>query len=201
MRLKSLHAFEFLRDTKKDVLSALCNANVVYRYHSITMLINHFISQDDYMTPKSAWEAIAHLIPKDKVIWEPFYGDGTSGRFLQELGFEVIHEPIDFFVEDHGDVIVSNPPFSMVKEVVQRLLVLKKPWILLMPVQKLSTQYFLPFNNTNLQLVIPAKRVNFTKIDEDGKVDLKKSKNCPFDCYYYFYDIKLDLPSGALLLR
>jgi hypothetical protein len=59
----------------------------------------------------------------------------------------------------------------------------------------------LPFNNTNLQLVIPAKRVNFTKIDEGGKVDLKKSKNCPFDCYYYFYDIKLDLPSGALLLR
>ena len=29
---------------------------------------------DDYMTPKYAWENIQHLIPKDKVIWEAFYG-------------------------------------------------------------------------------------------------------------------------------
>ena len=39
-----------------------------------------FTKHDDYMTPKSAWENIKQYIPKDKVIWEAFYGDGQSGR-------------------------------------------------------------------------------------------------------------------------
>lgn len=56
-----------------------------------------FAVHDDYMTPKSAWEAIHSYIPKDKMIWEPFYGDGKSGDYLKELGFHVIHEPMDFF--------------------------------------------------------------------------------------------------------
>jgi len=32
-----------------------------------------FLKHDSYMTPKSAWDNIKHLIPKDKVIWEAFY--------------------------------------------------------------------------------------------------------------------------------
>jgi len=28
-----------------------------------------FLKHDSYMTPKSAWDNIKHLIPKDKVIW------------------------------------------------------------------------------------------------------------------------------------
>ena len=46
---------------------------------------------DDYQTPKEVWKSIAHFLPKDKVIWESFYGDGRSGKYLQELGFQVIH--------------------------------------------------------------------------------------------------------------
>ena len=164
------------------------------------MNITRFQTHDDYMTPKSAWEAIRHLIPKDKVIWEPFYGDGKSGQYLKELGFEVIHEPIDFYTEDRGDIIVSNPPFSDVKQVVQRLRKLNKPWILLMPVQKLSTNYFreafVTEGDDKLQLVIPYERVQFTKI-EKGEVVNTKTK-CPFDCYYYFYDCKL--PNNAMWL-
>ena len=56
-----------------------------------------FQEHDDYMTPKYVWENIQPFIPKDKIIWEPFFGDGTSGEHLRELGFEVIHKPIDFF--------------------------------------------------------------------------------------------------------
>jgi hypothetical protein len=114
------------------------------------------------MTPKSAWEAIRHLIPKDKVIWEPFYGDGKSGKYLKELGFDVIHEPIDFFFEDRGDIIVSNPPYSreLMPKIVKRLKELNKPWILLMPVQKLNTNYFREaFMDDKLELVIPYERV------------------------------------------
>ena len=33
-----------------------------------------FTKHDDYMTPRYAWENIKHLIPRDKIIWEAFYG-------------------------------------------------------------------------------------------------------------------------------
>ena len=55
-----------------------------------------FSKHDDYMTPKYAWEAIQSLIPKNKVIWEAFYGNGNSGKYLSELGFDVIHKEVDF---------------------------------------------------------------------------------------------------------
>ena len=71
-----------------------------------------FIKHDDYMTPRHAWEAIKEYIPQDQTIWEAFYGDGDSGNHLKDMGFPVIHEPVDFFTNDLGDIIVSNPPFS-----------------------------------------------------------------------------------------
>ena len=47
-----------------------------------------FTNDDDFMTPKSAWEDISVYLPRNKVIWECFYGDGRSGGFLKELGFD-----------------------------------------------------------------------------------------------------------------
>jgi len=64
--------------------------------------LKSFLKHDDYMTPKYAWENIQKFIPKDKIIWEAFYGDGKSGNYLKELGFNVIHEPFDFFENDVG---------------------------------------------------------------------------------------------------
>ena len=61
---------------------------------------------DEYMTPPSAWEAIQKYIPKNKVIWEAFYGDGKSGDTLRTLGFKVIHDKVDFFENNLGDVIL-----------------------------------------------------------------------------------------------
>ena len=72
---------------------------------------NSIRCHDDYMTPKYAWEWIKYFIPKYKIIWEAFYGDGGSGKIITDLGFNVIHEETDFFTNSMGDVIVSNPPF------------------------------------------------------------------------------------------
>jgi len=151
-----------------------------------------FTKHDHYMTPKYAWENIKHLIPKDKIIWEAFYGDGTSGTFLQELGLETIHEDIDFFNNDKGDIIVSNPPFSKSKEVMNRLKILDKPFIIIMPCSKISTQYFREnFKNSgDLQIIIPRKRIQFQKLI-DGKVPDNWENKCNFDCFYYCYKIGL----------
>ena len=119
-----------------------------------------FLKHDDYMTPRYAWENIKQYIPKDKVIWEAFMGDGKSGEYLKDMGFDVIHDYDDFFISNKGDVIVSNPPFSKSKEILNRLKVLDKPFILILPCSKICTQYIREnFKNTELQIIIPRKRI------------------------------------------
>jgi hypothetical protein len=149
-----------------------------------------FLKHDDYMTPKYAWENIKQYIPKDKVIWEAFYGDGTSGNDLKELGFDVIHEPVDFFENDLGDVIVSNPPFSKCKEILDRLEQTNKPFILIFPSSKINTQYFRKWKN-KIQIIIPKSRIHFTKLIEGEKPEGWKNA-CNFDCFYYCYKINLE---------
>ena len=154
-----------------------------------------FIKHDDYMTPKSAWENIQQFIPRDKIIWEAFFGDGKSGRYLEELGFDVIHKEVDFFENDLGDIIVSNCPFSQTKEIFKRLLVLDKPFILLLPVSKMNTSYFREWKNKinekDFQIIIPPKRIHFEK-HVDGKVPDKWKSSCNFDCHYYCYKMGLE---------
>ena len=150
-----------------------------------------FIKHDAYMTPNSSWDNIKNFIPKNKVIWEAFYGDGKSGEHLKKLGFEVVHEPIDFFDNDKGDVVVSNPPFSKCAEVLKRLVKLDKPFILILPSSKINTQYFrqLFYNNKNkIKLIIPRKRIQFDK-KIDGKTPDGWKNSCNFDCFYYCWQI------------
>ena len=157
-----------------------------------------FQKHDDYMTPKSAWEAIQQFIPKDKVIWECFYGNGSSGVYLTELGCNVIHEDIDFFENDKGEIIVSNPPFTLVKQVLKRLLELDKPFIMILPSSKINTSYFREWKDKHIQIIIPRKRIQFVKL-VDGKVPEKQKKACNFDCFYYCY--KMNLPSDIVWLE
>lgn len=145
-----------------------------------------FLKYDDYMTPKSAWENIKQFIPQDKIIWEAFYGDGKSGENLKELGFNVIHEQIDFYEHNKGDMIISNPPFSDAKNIMNRLLEIDKPFILIFPSSKINTQYFRAWKNKGLQIIIPRKRIQFLK---DGK---EKQNKCNFDCFYYCYKMNLE---------
>ena len=157
-----------------------------------------FIKHDDYMTPKYAWDWIKDFIPKDKVIWEAFYGDGESGKNLSDLGFNVIHEETDFFTNNLGDVIVSNPPFCKKKAVMTRLKEIDKPFIIICPSSMLNTQYVRHlFKDDRLQIIIPNKRINFKKLI-DGKVPDNWGDRCSFDCFYYCW--KLDLPNDIVWL-
>ena len=156
-----------------------------------------FIKHDDYMTPQYAWENIKEFIPKDKVIWEAFYGDGKSGEYLTDLGFNVIHDQDDFFLNNKGDVVVSNPPFSIGKQILRRLVALNKPFILILPCSKLTTQYcrqLFSNNKDKIQIIIPRKRIHFQK-QINGSVPVNWSNKCNFDCFYYCWrmNIKRDI--------
>ena len=157
-----------------------------------------FIKHDDYMTPRYAWEWIKEYVPQDKIIWEAFYGDGESGKDLESLGFHVIHEPIDFFENDKGDIIVSNIPFSKKKVILSRLKRLGKPFIIISPSSMMNTQYVRKlFKNDELQIIVPPKRINFIK-KVDGEVPNGWGDRCNFDCFYYCW--KMNLPKDIVWL-
>jgi len=155
------------------------------------------------MTPISAWNAINHFLPAFKVIWEPFFGDGTSGKNLMKLGHKVIHQKKDFFTyQPEYDLIVSNPPYSIVKDIMPRLLDLDKPFILLMPSSKINTKYMREWSDKGLQIIIPRKRIQFIKcsVNKFGCVEPKEDQDnkCNFDCFYYCY--KMNLPRDMVWL-
>ena len=159
-----------------------------------------FIKHDDYMTPDYAWENIKEYIPKGKVIWEPFFGDGTLGHILTDLGFRVIHNDDDFFKSDKGEIIVSNPPFSKKKEVFARLKELGKPFIMICPSSMINTQYIRKLFSDDeepLQVIIPRKRIHFLKL-VNGEVPEGWKNSCNFDCFYYCW--KIGLPRDILWL-
>jgi hypothetical protein len=148
------------------------------------------------MTPKHAWSAIIDYIPTNKIIWSPFYGDGKQKEHFKELGFDIIHEPGDFFETNKGDIIIDNPPFGKKKEVFIRLKELDKPFIILCPSSMINTQYIRNYyKKQNLQLIIPRKRIHFFKQINNEVI---KTNKCNFDCFYYCY--KMNLPENIIWL-
>ena len=164
----------------------------LYLYIMACFHTKTFTKHDDYMTPKHVWEDISHLIPKDKVIWEAFYGEGSSGNHLRELGCkEVIHEDKDFFsYTPEYDICISNPPFSDCKNIIPRLKELNKPFILIMPCSKIACSYMRNnFMNNQLQIIIPRKRIHFIKLIDNKLIETNK---CNFDCFYYCYKMNFE---------
>lgn len=170
---------------------------------------------DKYSTPKYAWEQVAHLIPKDKVLWEPF-NDGSekslqASKDLQSLGFHVISKPYneqtgenDFFTSNYGDIVVTNPPFSIKKKVLFRLYDLDKPFMLIVPTSTINNQYYKKFRE-HTQVIIPPKRINFNNFNEQlpssnshPKYKSKESNAC-FDCMYLCW--KMNLPKDLIFLE
>ena len=163
---------------------------------------------DDYYTPKSAWEQINHLIPKDKTVWESFMFNSTLSKSksnLIELNNKVVGETDwDFFDKCENleyDLIVSNPPFN--KEVkipiLKKLVELDKPFIIIMNSMNIYANYFNDiFKNgrKDLQIIIPKGKIHFEKLLENGTTELKT--NTSFYCVYVAY--KMNIPNEKLFL-
>ena len=151
---------------------------------------------DNYITNKDEWFRIKEYIPKDKLIWCPFYCDGKQKIYFKEMGFDIIHEDEDFFKNNKGEIVIDNPPFSKKKEVFTRLKELDKPFIMICPSSMINTQYIRNLfykSKDKLQIIIPRKRIQFIK---NGDELLNK---CNFDCFYYCY--KINLPRDIIWLE
>lgn len=149
--------------------------------------------EDDYMTPNAVWDSIKHLIPKDKIIWECFYGDGESGKYLSKIGFNVESYDIDFFNETNFkyDILISNMPYSIKAKVFQKLAEINKPFMMLVPVATMTKQYLKKYFKNEIQIIIPERRIQFIK---NGK----QTDRCYFDTIFICY--KMNLLSDIVFL-
>jgi len=133
---------------------------IIYIYISYIMF-NNDNETDNYMTPPYVWDLIIPFIPKEKIIWEAFFGDGESGEYLKSKGFNVIHQDIDFFENDSGEIIVSNIPFSKKQEVFTRLKLLNKPFIVISSAVILSNVWFQKLFKNEIGIIIPNHRLKY----------------------------------------
>jgi len=143
-------------------------------------------SSDNYRTDKIGWEIIKDYIPRDKIIWSPFYCDGKQKEYFIEMGFDIIHNDEDFFENDHGEIIIDNPPFSDFKNVCNRLKELDKPFILICPARTIQLKHFQKHFKEHLQIIIPYTRPTFTHLTNP-----KKGYTPPFGVMYFCYKMNL----------
>ena len=150
---------------------------------------------DNYITNKEDWERINDFIPKDKVIWSPFYCDGKQKEYFKDIGFDIIHQDKDFFsFTPEYDLVIDNPPFSKKREVLQKLHELDKPFILICPSMMLSYKYFQDyFKDGGIQIIIPYKRINFKHLRSE-----KRNYSPPFASFYFCY--KMNLPRDIIFI-
>jgi hypothetical protein len=148
------------------------------------------LKDDDYETPSSAFRSVLPYVPRDAVVWDPFYGSGASGDHLRSMGLNVIHQKEDFFAVDRGDFVLTNPPFSKKKEVLTRLKELGKPFLVLLPASVLGTK-MLRTLFPDIQVLIPNGRISFVKNGTQTKAVWFAS---------FWYGWKLRLPRDITFL-
>ena len=139
---------------------------------------------DEFYTPYYAIEPLVKYLPVGKSVWCPFdTEESLIVDLLRLVGFSVtashLADGYDFFnTEPMGDVIVSNPPYSLKAEVFQRLFDLKAPFAMLVGVVGLfeSQKRFQLFRDNAFEIMWLNKRISYFKSYSDQRPSL----NPPF---------------------
>lgn len=149
---------------------------------------------DEFYTPIYAIKPITKYIKPNSIIWCPF--DTEQSLFVQEFrnqGHIVIPTHIwngeDFFnmAVPKCDYIISNPPYTLKTEVLERLFELNVPFAMLLGVVGLfeSQKRFNMFKSNSFEIMYFNKRISFFKSYEEPKPSL----NPPFSSVYICKDI------------
>lgn len=134
-------------------------------------------SPNDFQTPP---QALAPLLPYLKPgwpIWECAAGKGNLVKELQRAGHTVIASDIltgqDFLTwrpEEPYACIITNPPYSLKQQFLERCYALERPFALLLPLTTFDTRKRQAlFEKHGVQLVFFDKRINFETPDGKGK--------------------------------
>ena len=145
---------------------------------------------DEFYTPEEAIRPILKYISKGKKIVLPFdTGQSNYYKLLTEEGYNVeclhIKDGKDFFLNmfDGYDLIISNPPYSIKDEILERLYLIGLPFMMLLPLTTLSgLKRVKMFSKFGIDLIVFDRRVNYIR---DGK----QTKGNWFASAYFTYKI------------
>lgn len=145
---------------------------------------------DEFYTPKYAIYPILKYLKPNSIIWCPFdTKDSNFVKILKQKGHKVIYSHIndgtDFFKyvpRFEYDYIISNPPYSLKTEVLNRLFSFDKPFAMLVGVVGLfeSQKRFDMFKKNVFEVLYLNRRVSFMKSFDSNKCEL----NPPFSSVY-----------------
>lgn len=159
---------------------------------------------DEYMTRFETFKDLMQFLPSKfkngkMKLWEPFYGDGGSTKYLRKLGFDVYSKKgVDFFSVTKDDIkrlkidfIYSNPCFTRKEEVLARLKELDLAFALILPSTVLHTQYLQKTfgDDKDIQLVIPSRKIQYDKVG----LEIQKN-NASFYSLYLCWKMNLEKP-------
>ena len=149
---------------------------------------------DEFYTPYYAIKPILKYIKPNSTVWCPFDTEDSFYVKAMELeGHKVIFTHIDngedFFTIDvpECDYIISNPPYSLKTEVLERLFDIGKPFAMLLGVVGIfeSQRRFKMFRDNNFEIMYMNLRVDYFKNYEESK----PSKTPPFSSVYVCHDM------------
>ena len=126
---------------------------------------------DEFYTPESAILPLLKYLPKNIKIWEcTDFGQSEITRILREKGYQVIstHKRIFDFLTDKPDfdfdMIITNPPYSLKDQFIEKCYQYNKPFALLLPITALEgIKRGGLYRTYGLQLIVLDRRINYMK--------------------------------------
>jgi len=125
-------------------------------------------SADDFQTPKIGIEPLIKYLDKKWIIWECACGKGNLVTAFKEQGFKVIGSDISMGVNfltqrpETFDCIITNPPYSIKQQFLERCYFLGKPFALLLPLTTFETQKRQAlFKKFGLEVIFLDRCINF----------------------------------------
>lgn len=124
---------------------------------------------NDFQTPPEALSPLLPYLKKEWVIWECAEGEGNLVKGLEDKGFSVVGTDIEIgsdFLRDpiiNGfNCIITNPPYSLKQQFLERCYEIGKPFALLLPLTTLETKKRQNlFNEYGIEIIFFPKRINF----------------------------------------
>lgn len=105
----------------------------------------HVTKNDEIYTPDYAIYPLLKHLPKNIIIWESTdYGESNITKVLKENGYTVIstHKNNFDFLTDKPDfkfdMIITNPPYSLKDQFIEKCYSYNKPFALLLPITALE---------------------------------------------------------------
>jgi len=137
--------------------------SLVQRINNVT---GDFYSDEWYTDQETVKLCISLLNPKPQsVVLCPF--DSDKSLFVKELkerGFVVLYGMQNFFTKQyHADYIMTNPPFSIKDEVIERIYQMAIPSLLLLPIDSMGgvKRHAMYREHGHPTVYVPSKRIKY----------------------------------------